>query len=141
MIPEKTWIRVCYRDDIPLREGRVVRVAGREIAVFNLGNRFLAIQGKCPHRGGPLADGIVSATVVVCPLHAWKFSLESGKGVSSTSQTSCIETFPVRVEHEAVLVQLFAEAGDREHISPACLPDPQEGEWRGPGSVPGVDEI
>ena len=64
--------------DIPPREGRALILGGREIAIFNLGTRFLAIDNRCPHKGGPLSDGIVSANTVVCPLHAWKINLETG---------------------------------------------------------------
>src|SRR6266567_3699237 len=69
------WIRIARCHDIPLREGRAVKVGNREIAIFNLGSRFLAVDNRCPHKGGPLADGIISGAAVVCPLHAW--SMES----------------------------------------------------------------
>jgi phenylpropionate dioxygenase-like ring-hydroxylating dioxygenase large terminal subunit len=68
----KRWTRIALSRDIPLREGRAVKVGDREIAIFNLGDRFLAVDNRCPHKGGPLADGIVSGAAVVCPLHAWK---------------------------------------------------------------------
>jgi nitrite reductase (NADH) small subunit len=55
-----------------------VRFGDREIAIFNLGDRFLAVDNRCPHKGGPLSDGIVSGATVVCPLHAWKVNLETG---------------------------------------------------------------
>jgi len=106
MSDTNTWIRIAYCRDIPLREGRAVKVGHREIALFNLGERFLAVDNKCPHRGGPLADGIVSGTTVVCPLHAWKLSLETGKGVSGPSESSCVETFRTRVEGGIVFLQL-----------------------------------
>ena len=77
---EPTWVRATECENIPLREGRAIQVGDREIAVFNLGDRFLAVENRCPHRSGPLADGIVSGTNIVCPLHAWKFSLETGRG-------------------------------------------------------------
>ena len=83
------WIRVTRCDNIPPREGRAVSLAGREIAIFNLGpstelgagagDRFLAVDNQCPHKAGPLADGIVTGTSVVCPLHTWKISLEDGR--------------------------------------------------------------
>jgi nitrite reductase (NADH) small subunit len=101
-----TWIRIAYCRDIPLREGRAVRVGHREIAIFNLGGRFLAIENRCPHKGGPLADGIVSGTTVVCPLHAWKMSLETGKGVSGPSASNCVETFRTRVEGGIIFLEL-----------------------------------
>jgi nitrite reductase (NADH) small subunit len=53
-------------------------VSERELALFNLGDRFAAIDNACPHRQGPLADGIVAGTAVFCPLHAWKICLETG---------------------------------------------------------------
>jgi nitrite reductase (NADH) small subunit len=100
------WIRVAYCRDIPLREGRAVKIGSREVAIFNLGDRFLAVENRCPHQGGPLADGIVSGATVVCPLHAWKMSLESGKGVNGPSASSCVDTFRTRVEGEVVLLEL-----------------------------------
>lgn len=112
----KAWIRIAYCRDIPLREGRAVQVGNREIAIFNLGDRFLAVDNRCPHRGGPLADGIVSGTTVVCPLHAWKLSLETGKGVVGASVSGCIETFDTRVEGDVVLLQLSDECTESEEI-------------------------
>lgn len=102
------WIRIANCCDIPLREGRAVKVGNREIAIFNLGDRFLAVDNRCPHKGGPLADGIVSGTTVVCPLHAWKWSLENGKRANGPSMSSCVQTFPTRVENGIVLLELCA---------------------------------
>ena len=105
--PESTrWTRIALCDDIPPREGRAVIVGNREIAIFNLGDRFLAVDNRCPHKSGPLADGIVSGATVVCPLHAWKISLETGEGVNSASASSCVETFCARVEHGVIFLQL-----------------------------------
>jgi nitrite reductase [NAD(P)H] small subunit len=108
-----TWVRIAYCRDIPLREGRAVKVGIREIAIFNLGDRFLAIENRCPHKGGPLADGIISGATVVCPLHAWKISLETGKGVNGPSTSSCVETLRTRVEGGIVLLAL----GDAHNAS------------------------
>jgi nitrite reductase (NADH) small subunit len=102
----KRWTRIALGDDIPLREGRAVKVGNREIAIFNLGDRFLAVENRCPHKGGPLADGIVSGAAVVCPLHAWKMSLETGEGLNSASASSCVETFRTRVEHGVIFLEL-----------------------------------
>ena len=111
MMEMKTWVRIAVCHDLPLREGRAVKVGNREIAIFNLGDRFLAVDNRCPHKGGPLADGIVSGAAVVCPLHAWKISLETGKGLNSASASSCVETFRTRVEHGVLLVELTEAAG------------------------------
>jgi nitrite reductase (NADH) small subunit len=105
----KKWLCVTHCRNIPLREGRAVQIGGREIAIFNLGDRFLAIDNHCPHKAGPLADGIVSGTTVVCPLHTWKLDLETGKGVSSVSAASCVETYRVRVEQGAIWLELPTE--------------------------------
>ncbi len=107
----KRWTRIALRDDIPLREGRAVKVGNREIAIFNLGDRFLAVDNRCPHKGGPLADGIVSGASVVCPLHAWKMSLETGEGLNSASLSSCVETFRTRAEHGVIFLELDDNPG------------------------------
>lgn len=119
----KTWIRVARCHDIPLREGRAVKIGNREIAVFNLGDRFLAVENRCPHKAGPLADGIVSGAAVVCPLHAWKFSLETGQGVSSASAASCVKAFRTHVEDGVVLLRLVSEYEDGERDPEQELPE------------------
>jgi nitrite reductase (NADH) small subunit len=66
-------------DDIPLGEGRVYAVDGEMVAVFRLRDGSLrAVSAVCPHRGGPLADGQIDRTVVVCPLHQHVFDLTTG---------------------------------------------------------------
>lgn len=140
MTRETVWLRIAYCSDIPAREGRAVRIADREIAIFNLGTRFLAVDNRCPHRGGPLADGIVSGTKVVCPLHAWKFSLENGEGVSAPSQGSCVQAFPTRVEDGIVLLELRLAPEDEEEVSATCLEGQPEPGWSWSQSVRVVDE-
>jgi nitrite reductase (NADH) small subunit len=69
-------------DQIPLGEARVFRAAGREIAVFRLrSGELLATGATCPHRGGPLADGLVGGHSVICPLHGFLFDLRSGEPI------------------------------------------------------------
>ena len=140
MIGERVWIRIAYCHDVPVREGRAVRVGRREIAIFNLGSRFLAVENRCPHRGGPLADGIVSGSTIVCPLHAWKFSLESGAGVSATSQGSCVKTFPTRVEGGVVSLELPLDSDDEEMPAP-CLEGENRQAWSWSQSVRVIDEL
>jgi nitrite reductase (NADH) small subunit len=105
------WIHVTPSANIPLREGRVVRLPDRDIALFNLGDRFLAVDNRCPHRGGPLADGIVSGASVVCPLHAWKVNLERGCTERPAGQDACVATYPARVQDGMVLIGLPVAAG------------------------------
>lgn len=111
------WIRVTTTDSIPRREGRAVTLGGRELAIFNLGDRFLAVENRCPHQGGPLSDGIVSGCAVVCPLHAWKVRLDTGDVERPGGTAASVRTFATRVEGNTVLVELPASA---------CTPDGTE---------------
>ena len=102
----RRWVRVAACGNVPPREGRAALVAGREIAIFNLGHRFVAVDNRCPHRGGPLADGIVSGSAVVCPLHAWKVSLESGGVQRPGDAAACVHVYPTRVEEDVVWIEV-----------------------------------
>ena len=71
-------------EQIPLGEGRVFEVDGRSIAVFRTRQgEVFATQAACPHREGPLADGIIGGRQIVCPLHAYKFDLATGNPVGN----------------------------------------------------------
>jgi nitrite reductase (NADH) small subunit len=110
MTETRKWIRTARCEDIPLREGRAVKLGEKEIAIFNLGDRFHAVASHCPHRNGPLAEGIISGHSVVCPLHAWKVDLETGSVTRPTDSPACVETFQARVENGVVLVELPIES-------------------------------
>ena len=100
-----TWIRLLPQADLPLREGRALVLGDRDIALFNLGDRVLATDNRCPHEGGPLCDGIVSGDTVVCPLHAWKINLESGSVVRPTAQAHhCVRTYRTKIVDGVVLL-------------------------------------
>ena len=99
------WIRISECENIPPREGRAAFVGEHEIAVFNLGETFLAVDGRCPHQGGPLCDGIVAGETVVCPLHAWKVNLTSGAVERPSHVGKCIQSYPTRVENGVVLIE------------------------------------
>jgi nitrite reductase (NADH) small subunit len=118
------WVRVAPAEHVPPREGRAVLIGGREIALFNLGpstrlatsDQFLATDNQCPHKGGPLCDGIVTGRSVVCPLHGWKVNLQSGAVERpSHGRGHCVATYETRVEDGVVLIGLPADVGaDRE---------------------------
>ena len=110
MTVERKWTRVTHSANVPAREGRSVRMGDVELAIFNLNGRFLTIENACPHQGGPLCDGIVSGATVVCPLHGWRFDLETGLAVRA-SLPSCVRTFPTRVEDGIILVDVGAGDG------------------------------
>jgi nitrite reductase (NADH) small subunit len=111
---EHQWVRVTRSENVPLREGRAVTLAGREIAIFNLGDRFMATDNQCPHQGGPLCDGIVSGDSVVCPLHAWKVRLDSGAVERPNSNDKCIATYPTRVDDGIVWLGLPMAVQERQ---------------------------
>ena len=117
----KKWCSITQARNIPLREGRSVRVAGHTIAIFNLGERFLAIENNCPHRGGPLSDGIVSGQTVVCPLHAWKIDLESGQATNRTEENLCVKTFATAVREGVLMLELSLTGDQPVAIEPSCI--------------------
>ena len=117
----KRWVRITAVENIPLREGRAVEVGGQVVAVFNLGDRFLALENRCPHRGGPLADGIVSAGTVVCPLHAWKVDLTTGSVTNQPENPQCVKTFPARIEAGVIFVELSFANSSTESSPSSCL--------------------
>jgi nitrite reductase (NADH) small subunit len=114
---EHRWFRITECRNIPPREGRAVVVEGREIAIFNLGDRFAATSNRCPHRGGPLCDGIVAGQATVCPLHGWKVSLNTGAVERPAGTTACVETYPIRVEDGVLRLALPAGAAGAEHAA------------------------
>src|SRR5205814_7273014 len=114
MSQEETWVRVTGCENIPVREGRMVTLGGRQIAIFNLGDHFLAVDNRCPHQGGPLSEGIVSGTTVVCPLHARKIDLKSGSVANSAGSPACIATFRTRVSDGIVELQIASDPASPE---------------------------
>ena len=110
----RRWVRVADAGALPLREGRAVIVDGLELALFNLGDQFLAVDNRCPHQGGPLCDGIVTGTSVVCPLHAWKIDLESGAALRPPDAQRCVAAYPTRVDAGVVLVEVLSRAARQD---------------------------
>jgi nitrite reductase (NADH) small subunit len=90
---------------IPPGEGRTFSAFGEKVAVFrSRSGQVFAVQAECPHRGGPLADGLVGGTTVICPLHAWKFDLATG---GSLMGNCGLKTFPVRVDEKGQIRLTF----------------------------------
>ncbi len=101
------WMRVTEVRNIPTRQGRVVRFGSLELAVFNLGGAFRAVESRCPHKQGPLADGIVAGDDIICPLHNWRLSLDSGfVRQPKENHGSCVKTYPCREESGIVMVAI-----------------------------------
>ncbi len=99
------WIKVCRPEDIPELGARVIRRTGGDIAVFrNSEGECFALLDRCPHKGGPLSQGIVFGRSVACPLHGWIVRLEDG--CAEAPDTGCTRSFPVKIENGEVLLQL-----------------------------------
>lgn len=86
----------------------MVTIGDHDIAIFNLGHRFAALDNRCPHQGGPLCDGIVAGTSVVCPLHGWRVNVETGAVDRPSGTTACVVAHPTRVEGGVVHVAVPA---------------------------------
>ncbi|MDE1942216.1 MAG: nitrite reductase small subunit NirD [Betaproteobacteria bacterium] len=92
------WKRICALEDIPVLGARIVKRAGLpDIALFRNGqDKVFALEDQCPHRKGPLSQGIVTANAVTCPLHGWKIGLDSGE--AAAPDVGCVPRYPVRIE-------------------------------------------
>lgn len=92
-------------DQIPVGEGRTFAIDGEQIAVFRLRSGALrALDAVCPHKGGPLADGLADDAVVVCPLHGHTFDLSTGCEASGTDMS--VRSYPVQAIDGTVRVSL-----------------------------------
>lgn len=104
------WVRIGSLDDIPRHGARCVATPHGRIAVFRTGDdQVFATEDRCPHKGGPLSQGIVHGTSVTCPLHSWVISLETGK--AQGADEGQIRTIPIKIEGGELFMALDAAAG------------------------------
>jgi len=102
---ECRWQFVCTVREIPNFGGRTVRTGSVEIALFRLSDdRIRAVENRCPHKQGPLAEGIISGETIICPLHARKINLESGEVLPPDS--GCVKTYAVKIKEGQVFLRL-----------------------------------
>ena len=100
------WKRVCAVEDIPVLGSRVVNSAAHgAIAIFrNSEGEVFALRDKCPHKAGPLSQGIVHGRAVTCPLHSWKIQLEDGQAIAP--DVGCTKHYPCKVDQGSVFLQI-----------------------------------
>jgi nitrite reductase (NADH) small subunit len=104
-----SWTDILDLDDIPRQGARVVRHGNLDIAVFRTADdAVFALEDRCPHKGGPLSQGIVHGRRVTCPMHNWNVELESGCAVAP--DVGCAREFPVRVDAGRVWIDVSAVA-------------------------------
>lgn len=104
------WIDIGTLEDIPRLGARVIRTGEGDIAVFRTADdEVFALKDKCPHKGGPLSQGIVHGKRVACPLHDWKIHLDSGLAVAPDE--GCAASYPVRSENGVLFLSLTPGSG------------------------------
>ena len=104
------WIEVGVINDIPKLGARVINTPDGDIAVFRTADDgIFALRDKCPHKGGPLSQGIVHGKRVACPLHDWKIHLDSGDAVAPDE--GCAASYPIRMEGETIYLSRFPNEG------------------------------
>lgn len=114
------FLAICNLKDIPeLGARRFKRDDGVVIAIFrNAEDKVFALQDKCPHKGGPLSQGIVFGESVACPLHSWCITLNDGQAVAP--DVGQVERFPVRVIEGRVELDPWAGALEPMQCQPAA---------------------
>ncbi len=103
------WLDICALDEINPLGSRVVAGPKGDIAIFRAADDLVfALDDRCPHKGGPLSQGLIYGKRVACPLHNWQIELESGEAVAPDQ--GCAHRHPVRVENGRVLLGLDSVA-------------------------------
>lgn len=98
-------MKVAKLNEIPINLGKTVKIGALEIAIFRLKNgEIRAIENRCPHKGGVLAEGMVSGGHVFCPMHDWKINLNDG--MVQAPDTGCVNTYETEIENDDVIVIL-----------------------------------
>lgn len=115
-IGDAKWYAVCSIDEVPLREGRCVSFGDHRVAVFNVGGTVRAVQNTCPHKQGPLADGMVLGETISCPLHARIFDLKTGAGLKEGDGQ--LRVYPAQVIDGRVYIA-FDDIPD--HVRPEII--------------------
>jgi len=97
------FIKVASVADVTEGAGKTVEVAGKQIALFNVGGKFYAIDNACKHRGGPLGEGEVDGSTVICPWHGWEYDVTTGVNLDDASvKLGC---YPVKVENTDIMIE------------------------------------
>lgn len=98
------WVRVASVDDCPPGEARELVAGDRIVALFHVDGEIHALDGVCPHQGGPLGKGTLNGCIVTCPWHGWQYDVRDGQ--HQASQSLKHTRFPVRIEGDDVLVNI-----------------------------------
>ena len=103
MVATRNQIKVAKISELPINLGKTVKIGEIEIALFRLANGDVrAIENRCPHKGGVLAEGMVSGEHVFCPMHDWKISVADGK--VQAPDTGCVKVYETKIEDEDIMI-------------------------------------
>ena len=97
-------IRVAAVSDVPPGTAKEVMADNQVVALFNVEGTYYAMDGVCPHAGGPLGEGTLRGSIVTCPWHGWQFDVTNGENCLNRKMTH--RCFPVKVEGSDVVVEL-----------------------------------
>src|SRR5436853_5251646 len=100
------FVRVARTKEIPSGAGRMFEVNGRQVAVFNVGGHFHAIDHRCAHQQGPLGEGDLEGCVVTCPWHGWTYDVTTG--ASPDAAEAKVERYDTKVEKGELLIAVPA---------------------------------
>ena len=110
LAPGIRFAAVCELDELPVGLGRAFRVGGHPVAVFRTrAGKVFAVANQCPHKGGPLADGMLAGDQVVCPMHAFRFDPDGG--ACDQPNVCAVATYPVEVVEGIVRVGVSVAPG------------------------------
>lgn len=105
------WIEICRVEAIPRQGARTVQMAGTPVALFRTADdEIFALVNICPHRSGPLSEGIVFGRTVACPLHDWLIDLASG--TAQAPDIGCTPTVPVRIVGDRIFLATASLSGN-----------------------------
>lgn len=99
-----TWIKVANAGDVPTDTGLAVEAEGQAVALYKVDGQVYAIDGICPHAGGPMAEGSLNGCLAMCPWHGWEFNVKTG--LCDFNPSIGTKTFPVKEEKGEIFIQI-----------------------------------
>ena len=98
------WKKLLYCPNLLPQSGQVVMMDEKPVALFNIDGEFIAMDNKCPHRGGSLGDGEIEGDIVTCPWHGWQFNCRTGKAVENDA--IIVRTYEIENRSEGIFIKV-----------------------------------
>jgi len=98
------WVHIGSASDIPEGGCKLVEAGGTKVAVFRIAGALHAMEDTCPHRGGPLSQGMIAGSKVTCPWHYWSFDIATGR--NTTSEEIKVKVYPLDVRGDELFVDI-----------------------------------